>query len=132
MKSKEISAVGLDIGSYAVKCIEMSHSGGTATVVQVVPDARVFWTDSGYCNQLASSFPYGPAPCRNAFGSMHPGGSNFARVDGSVSSINKNIDLNVFVAMCTIAGSLALRWSIFEAGKISSEDQAASFELSSD
>jgi len=35
-------------------------------------------------------------------------------------------------AVCSIAGSLALRWSIFEAGKISSEDQAASFELSRD
>jgi len=35
-------------------------------------------------------------------------------------------------ALCTIAGSLALRWTIFEAGKVSSEDQAASFELSSD
>jgi formate-dependent nitrite reductase membrane component NrfD len=34
-------------------------------------------------------------------------------------------------AVCTMAGSLALRWSIFEAGKVSSEDQAASFELSS-
>ena len=34
-------------------------------------------------------------------------------------------------SLCTIAGSLALRWSIFEAGKDSSEDQSASFELSS-
>jgi formate-dependent nitrite reductase membrane component NrfD len=33
-------------------------------------------------------------------------------------------------AMCTIIGSMALRWSIFEAGKDSSEDQAASFDLS--
>jgi len=33
-------------------------------------------------------------------------------------------------AVCTMAGSLALRWSIFEAGKVSSEDQSASFELS--
>ncbi|HKV29652.1 MAG TPA: NrfD/PsrC family molybdoenzyme membrane anchor subunit [Candidatus Dormibacteraeota bacterium] len=35
-------------------------------------------------------------------------------------------------ALCTVAGSLALRWSIFEAGKDSSEDQAASFELAKD
>src|SRR6202022_1789653 len=35
-------------------------------------------------------------------------------------------------AVCTIAGSLVLRWSSFEAGKVSSGDQAASFELSSD
>jgi formate-dependent nitrite reductase membrane component NrfD len=38
--------------------------------------------------------------------------------------------LSTVAAVCTIAGSLALRWSIFEAGKDSSEDQAASFELS--
>src|SRR6059058_5160729 len=35
-------------------------------------------------------------------------------------------------ALCTIAGSLALRWTIFEAGKASSEDQEGSFELASD
>jgi formate-dependent nitrite reductase membrane component NrfD len=40
--------------------------------------------------------------------------------------------LSAVAAVCTIAGSLALRWSIFEAGKVSSEDQAASFELSTD
>jgi formate-dependent nitrite reductase membrane component NrfD len=34
-------------------------------------------------------------------------------------------------ALCNMAGSFALRWSIFEAGKDSSEDQSASFELSS-
>jgi formate-dependent nitrite reductase membrane component NrfD len=39
--------------------------------------------------------------------------------------------LSTAAALCSMAGSLALRWSIFEAGKDSSEDQAASFELSS-
>jgi len=38
--------------------------------------------------------------------------------------------LSAAAAVCTMAGSLALRWSIFEAGKVSSEDQSASFELS--
>jgi len=38
--------------------------------------------------------------------------------------------LSTAAAVCTMVGSLALRWSIFEAGKASSEDQAASFELS--
>jgi formate-dependent nitrite reductase membrane component NrfD len=33
-------------------------------------------------------------------------------------------------AVCTMIGSMALRWSIFEAGKASSEDQSASFDLS--
>jgi formate-dependent nitrite reductase membrane component NrfD len=40
--------------------------------------------------------------------------------------------LTIAASLCAVAGSLALRWSIFEAGKISSEDQAASFELSTD
>jgi formate-dependent nitrite reductase membrane component NrfD len=39
--------------------------------------------------------------------------------------------LSTVAAACTMAGSLALRWSIFEAGKDSAEDQAASFEFSS-
>jgi len=38
--------------------------------------------------------------------------------------------LSTAAALCSMAGSLALRWSIFEAGKESSEDQAASFDLS--
>ena len=38
--------------------------------------------------------------------------------------------LGTVAALCTIAGSLALRWSIFEAGKASSADQAASLEMS--
>ncbi|HEY4845443.1 MAG TPA: NrfD/PsrC family molybdoenzyme membrane anchor subunit [Candidatus Dormibacteraeota bacterium] len=39
--------------------------------------------------------------------------------------------LSTAAAVCSMAGSLALRWTIFEAGKASSEDQAASFDLSS-
>jgi formate-dependent nitrite reductase membrane component NrfD len=38
--------------------------------------------------------------------------------------------LGRIAAICTIVGSLALRWSIFEAGKASSEDQGASMEMS--
>lgn len=38
--------------------------------------------------------------------------------------------LGTAAAACTILGSLALRWSIFEAGKESSQDQQASMELS--
>jgi formate-dependent nitrite reductase membrane component NrfD len=38
---------------------------------------------------------------------------------------------SIAAAVCTMAGSLALRWSILEAGKESSGDQEASFDLSS-
>jgi formate-dependent nitrite reductase membrane component NrfD len=40
--------------------------------------------------------------------------------------------LSTAAAVCSIGGSLALRWSIFEAGKDSSGDQEASFDLSRD
>jgi formate-dependent nitrite reductase membrane component NrfD len=39
--------------------------------------------------------------------------------------------LSMVAAACTMAGSLVLRWTIFEAGKESADDQAASFDLSS-
>jgi formate-dependent nitrite reductase membrane component NrfD len=39
--------------------------------------------------------------------------------------------LSVGASLAAIAGSLALRWTVFEAGKDSSHDQAASFQLSS-
>lgn len=38
--------------------------------------------------------------------------------------------LSTIASLCAITGSLALRWTIFEAGKASSEDQGASFDLS--
>ena len=40
--------------------------------------------------------------------------------------------LGGIAALLTILGSLVLRWTIFEAGKASSKDQEASFELSRD
>jgi formate-dependent nitrite reductase membrane component NrfD len=40
--------------------------------------------------------------------------------------------LSTVASLCAMAGSLVLRWSIVEAGKDSSSDQAASFELSRD
>jgi formate-dependent nitrite reductase membrane component NrfD len=39
--------------------------------------------------------------------------------------------LSTIAALCAMTGALALRWTIFEAGKDSAEDQAASFDLSS-
>ncbi|GAC1482106.1 MAG: polysulfide reductase NrfD [Candidatus Dormibacteria bacterium] len=39
--------------------------------------------------------------------------------------------LSMIASMAAISGSLALRWTVFEAGRDSAKDQAASFELSS-
>jgi formate-dependent nitrite reductase membrane component NrfD len=39
--------------------------------------------------------------------------------------------LTTLASLCALSGSLALRWTVFEAGKVSAKDQAASFDLSS-
>ncbi|MDR3639571.1 MAG: DUF1559 domain-containing protein [Isosphaeraceae bacterium] len=43
-------------------------------------------------------------PRINAFGSLHPGGANFAMVDGSVKFLKSSIAMNVFQALGTRAG----------------------------
>jgi prepilin-type N-terminal cleavage/methylation domain-containing protein/prepilin-type processing-associated H-X9-DG protein len=42
--------------------------------------------------------------CKYGWGSFHPGGINFLFGDGSVRSINKSIDMNIFMDLSTIAG----------------------------
>jgi prepilin-type N-terminal cleavage/methylation domain-containing protein/prepilin-type processing-associated H-X9-DG protein len=42
--------------------------------------------------------------CKYGWGSFHSGNINFLFGDGSVHAINQNINLNVFVALATIAG----------------------------
>lgn len=55
----------------------------------------------------------------------------FVRGAGRLTGERTQRRLGNLAALCTIAGSLLLRWTIFEAGKVSSQDQAASFDLSS-
>ena len=52
------------------------------------------------------------------------------RLAGHGGSARTQRRLGTLAAACSIMGSLALRWSIFEAGKESSQDQQASMELS--
>lgn len=40
----------------------------------------------------------------NAFGSMHTGGAQFARADGSVAFLSESIALATFRALGTVAG----------------------------
>jgi prepilin-type processing-associated H-X9-DG protein len=49
--------------------------------------------------------PAGNNQCKRAWGSFHAGGLNFAFCDGSVHTINRNVDMvNVLPALATIAG----------------------------
>jgi formate-dependent nitrite reductase membrane component NrfD len=54
------------------------------------------------------------------------------RITGRGRSPRTRRRLGVIAALLTIFGSLMLRWTIFEAGKVSALDQQASFDLSSD
>jgi prepilin-type N-terminal cleavage/methylation domain-containing protein/prepilin-type processing-associated H-X9-DG protein len=70
-----------------------------------VPTAY-FRPDYDYCTTQM-----GPAPssgssnyCKYGWGAIHTGGINFLFGDGSVRSLNANIDPNVFIALSTIAG----------------------------
>ena len=74
------------------------------------------WPNANYANgtcsiPLNTSIP-GSSPQYNnsdwpnvySFRSLHPGGANFARADGTVGFISTSIDLTVYRAMATIRG----------------------------
>jgi len=44
------------------------------------------------------------APCKYGWGSFHAAGINFLMCDGHVTTINPNIDMTIFQALCTIQG----------------------------
>ena len=58
---------------------------------------------SGATNQTAFTTSY-EYPRINSFGSLHPGGANFAMVDGSVRFLKDSISMTVFHALGTRAG----------------------------
>lgn len=69
-----------------------------------IPESRTLIPDYALCNSLP-----GPAGCnehcKRAWGSFHAGGV-FQNVfcDGAVRAISDSVDMDVFVASCTIAG----------------------------
>jgi prepilin-type N-terminal cleavage/methylation domain-containing protein len=79
-----------------------SYALSSITVGYPVPSFGI--TDYETCRNTAASLGVSDNACKRFFGSMHTGGVQFARCDGSVSFISANIDLNVLGGLATIAG----------------------------
>jgi prepilin-type processing-associated H-X9-DG protein len=57
-------------------------------------ESRLYMTDYNLCGQpQMGGTPPGHNPCKRAFASFHPGGINFALVDGSTRFISSSVDL---------------------------------------
>jgi prepilin-type N-terminal cleavage/methylation domain-containing protein/prepilin-type processing-associated H-X9-DG protein len=85
-----------------------------------------FWADTFNLYSMGASWPYSATmipdydlcntlmggntnPCKYGWGSLHTGGMiSFLFGDGHVRSINQGIDMNVFMALSTIAGGEVL------------------------
>jgi len=75
------------------------HSAGGLAIVDVT------MTTLAPLNYRADTSQAGFACLRvSAFGGLHPGGANFALVDGSVRFISQTIDMTVYRALSTRAG----------------------------
>jgi prepilin-type N-terminal cleavage/methylation domain-containing protein/prepilin-type processing-associated H-X9-DG protein len=73
------------------------------------------WTlQASYAACAATPNPSGANQCKRAWGSFHSGGLNFAFCDGSVHTINRNVDM-VFVlpALATISGGEVIKADAF-------------------
>jgi prepilin-type N-terminal cleavage/methylation domain-containing protein len=66
------------------------------------PQARTLLADWDRCVDIGG--PSAENACKRAWGSFHGEIINFVLVDGSVRPVNVNIDLNLFMALATIAG----------------------------
>ena len=63
---------------------------------------RILLLDYDQCVEIGG--PGGANPCKRGFSSYHPQGMHFLFCDGSVHTFSIMIDMNMFVAMATIAG----------------------------
>ena len=90
------------------------------------PTRGPFWADTFNLYSMGASWPYSATmipdydhcvtlmggnanPCKYGWGSLHTAGNiSFLFGDGHVRSINQSIDMNVFMALSTIAGGETL------------------------
>jgi prepilin-type N-terminal cleavage/methylation domain-containing protein/prepilin-type processing-associated H-X9-DG protein len=68
------------------------------------PYSATLIPDYDLCGTMVSNINY----CKYGWGSFHPGGISFLFCDGSVRSIPTSIDMNVFMALSTVAGGETL------------------------
>ncbi len=81
-----------------------AYTWGGYAMSQAWDDPRMFLGDYEKCRSL----PEGNGihrVCMSMWYSFHPGSVNFLRCDGSVASIQREIDLEVFGGLCSIAGA---------------------------
>lgn len=67
------------------------------------PQARTLYGNYDRCR--AESGVGLSLPCRRGWGSQHPSGCNFLLCDGSVRPIRRDVDVNLFARLGSIAGS---------------------------
>jgi prepilin-type N-terminal cleavage/methylation domain-containing protein len=72
-----------------------------------VPEARTLIPDYDKCVLINGAG--GSNACKRSWGSLHPGGMQFALCDGSARFLASTIDMPVWVAIATIGGSEPLQ-----------------------
>ncbi len=79
-----------------------AYTYGGYNTSAAVPESRTLLNDYDKCVAIGGSG--GSNPCKRGWGSFHPGVIHFALCDGSVRTINTNIDMELFCQLATIAG----------------------------
>lgn len=79
-----------------------SYALGSITIGYPVPSFGI--TDYATCENTANTLGVSTDACKRFFGSMHTGGVQFARSDGSVTFVSKSIDLVVLGGLATVGG----------------------------
>lgn len=79
-----------------------AYTWGGYAMSQAWLDPRMFMADYNECQSMSGTGLH--RVCMARWYSFHPNNNNFVRCDGSVGGISRDIDLEVFGALCSIAG----------------------------